>query len=244
MNQGQSIIQTDSDGAFNKLFIVPAFNEEPNIGEVIEDLLSVAKPEQILIVNDGSEDGTFGKIRQYPVKHIDFCINLGVSSVMQAGFRFARKHGHSLVIQFDGDGQHIAEQSSKIIDAVSSGGCDIAIGARVEDREATSSFPRHLGGQVLSKLLKIFTGQTIQDPTSGFRTYSSQAIEKFADHFPDEYPEVESIILAHKFGLKIKEVPVEMRPRMSGRSSISFLGSLYYMLKVLLASAVMMLRKY
>lgn len=236
--------QSGNEKAGEVLFIVPAFNEESNIGEVIRDLMTVAKPAEILIVNDGSEDSTSLEIQQHPVRHIDFCINLGVSSVMQAGFHYAKNHGRNVAVQFDGDGQHIAEQSAKIIDEVCCGQCDIAIGARVEDGEATSSLPRHIGGQVLSRVIRLFTGQTIKDPTSGFRAYSSRAIDRFAKFFPDEYPEVESIILAHKFGFVVKEVPVEMRPRLSGRSSISFLGSLYYMLKVILASAVMMLRKY
>jgi glycosyltransferase involved in cell wall biosynthesis len=226
------------------LFIVPAYNEGNTIGSVIADLQSIVPANQILIVNDGSEDHTLRSIREFDVHCIDFPVNLGVSSVLQAGFCFALRHGFSAAIQFDGDGQHLAEQAQCIAQPVTSGQCDIAIGVRDTQKDGSTSLPRQVGGKVLSGFLKVFTGQRFVDPTSGFRAYSDKAIRKFALEFPDEYPEIESIVLAKKYGLTLLEKTVQMRQRQGGRSSITFLGSWYYMFKVILASAVMMLRKY
>ena len=198
----------------------------------------------VAVRNLQEEDETLDVVRSTSVHCIDFPINLGVASALQSGFRFALRHGFNMVVQFDGDGQHIAGEIVKIAGPVQNGECDIAVGSREQDKEATSSTARRLGSRIISTFLKAFTRQDFKDPTSGFRAYSSEAVERFASDFPDEYPEVESIILAKKYGLTVIEVPVSMRPRMGGQSSISFYGSWYYMIKVFLASVVMMLRKY
>lgn len=230
--------------AIKKLFVVPAFNEGENIANVIRDLLTMASPDEILIINDGSTDNTLEVVQSHSVHCIDFTINLGVSAVLLAGFNFALRHGAQMVIQFDGDGQHIADQAEKIAEPIINEECDIAIGARSTEFWSSSSLPRKLGGRLISKVLKFFTGKQFSDPTSGFRAYSLKAISCFSENFPDEYPEVESIILAEKFGLSIKEINVVMGPRLGGHSSITFFGSWYFMVKTLLASIIMTLRKY
>jgi glycosyltransferase involved in cell wall biosynthesis len=227
-----------------KLFVLPAFNEADNLGSVLADLAAIAQPDQIVVVNDGSEDDTAAVARSAGVHCLDFAINVGVSSAVRAGFRFAIREGNDIVIQFDADGQHLALEAEKIIEAVTRGDCDVAIGARKSDLEETSTFFRRQGRRLLSAFLLVFTRQYFSDPTSGFRAYSKRAIDLFAVDFPDEYPEVESIVLAKKAGLTIKEIPVAMAPRKAGTSSISFFGSIYYMVKVILASAIMTLRKY
>jgi len=226
------------------LFVIPAFNEAANIGPVLDDLLQTVSADHVLVVNDGSEDDTLEAARKFPVSTIDFPFNLGVASALHLGFRFALHHGFSQVVQFDGDGQHLPAEAQRILEPVLNGTCDIAIGCRAEGWEAASSFARRFGSRVLSALLRLLTGRAYRDPTSGFRAYSLEAIRRFARDFPDEYPEVESIVLASKFGLRVAEIPVRMRPRRAGKSSISLLGSVYYMAKVCLASAVIMLRKY
>ncbi len=234
----------ESSQALKRLFIVPAYNEEENIDKVIGDLLTVAKGDEILIVNDGSQDKTLEAIKAHPVHFIDLPVNLGVAAALRAGFRFALRNGITLAVQFDGDGQHIAQETEKIISPVVNQDCDCAVGARKREEDASSTFTRRLGSTLLSKLLSLITGNLYCDPTSGFRAYSAAAIERFAEDFPDEYPEVESIVLAKKFDLKVKEYPVAMRPRLAGKSTIGKLGAAYYMVKVLVASVVMMLRKY
>jgi len=226
------------------LFIVPAYNECANIAQVLDDLLSVAGPEQILVVNDASEDATLAVIRRYPVKYIDFPFNLGVASVLKIGFQHALKNNFALAVQFDGDGQHVAAEAAKIAEAIRADICDVAIGSRAGLSEHTSSLARRVGSKFISGILVLLTGQYISDPTSGFRAYSLAAIQKFARDFPDEYPEVESIVLAKKFGLRVKETSVTMRPRQAGSSSITIFGSIYYLVKVILASCIILLRKY
>jgi hypothetical protein len=226
------------------LFVIPAYNEGANIGPVLEDLLRAAPPAQVLVVNDGSEDDTLEIARRYPVHTIDFPFNLGVASALHMGFRYALERGFTQVVQFDGDGQHIPAEAAKVLAPVLAGSFDIAVGCRIEHPEATSSFARQFGGRILSLLLLLLTGRAYRDPTSGFRAYSLAAIRRFARDFPDEYPEVESLVLARKFGLRVTETPVQMRPRRAGKSSISLFGSVYYMVKVCLASLVIMLRRY
>ncbi len=228
----------------NKLIVVPAYNESQNIKKVIEDLLNVASPDQILIINDGSRDNTLEVINSFEVNFIDFPINLGVSEVLSKGFRFARQTKSPVVVQFDGDGQHLALEIEKILAPVLNGECDIAIGVRGAEFWNSSSLPRKIGGKIISRFLKVFTGKDFSDPTSGFRAYSTRAIENFSENFPDEYPEVESIVLGDRMNLSIKEFQVSMAPRLAGRSSITFFGSLYYMIKTLLALVVISLRKY
>ncbi len=226
------------------LFVIPAYNEGTNIGAVIADLLQLVEADQILVVNDGSEDDTLKVAQGYPIHTIDFPFNLGVAQALYAGFRYALEHGFEQVIQFDGDGQHLATETAALLAPILDGSADITVGCRAGNDTSTSSFARRFGSRVLSTLLLLLTGRAYRDPTSGFRAYSSRAIHSFSREFPDEYPEVESLVLANKFVLRVAEVPVKMRPRRTGKSSISFFGSVYYMFKVCLASVVIMLRKY
>ncbi|NLH48119.1 MAG: glycosyltransferase family 2 protein [Myxococcales bacterium] len=225
------------------LFIIPAYNESANIERVLQELSEVARPEEILVVSDGSTDNTAALTRRQPVALLEFPFNLGVASVMQAGFRYALRHGFTAAVQFDGDGQHVPGEAAKLLAALAAGDCDIAIGYR-SGGERVSTLARHLGSKILAALLVLLTRRFYRDPTSGFRAFSRRAIEAFAKNFPEEYPEVESIVLAKKLGLRIRETPVTMRPRIAGKSSITVLGSAYYMVKVMLASLVIMLRRY
>lgn len=225
------------------LFIIPAYNESANIERVLRELYDVAAPDEILVVSDGSNDETAALVRRQPVALLEFPFNLGVASVMQAGFRHALRHEFDYAVQFDGDGQHVPAEAVKLIRVLEEGDCDIVIGYRSGGKRV-STLARHLGGKILSGLLVLLTRQFYRDPTSGFRVFSRQAIAAFAKNFPEEYPEVESIVLARKLGLRIRETPVSMRPRLAGKSSITVLGSAYYMVKVVLASLVIVLRRY
>lgn len=226
------------------LFVVPAFNEEPNIGAVIDDLLSAAPPASILVVSDGSRDATARIARERGVACADFPFNAGVACAVKAGFRHAMRHGFGAVVQFDGDGQHLASEVGSVLDPVLRGECDIAVGYRSGLKHPVSSKARMVGRIVLTGWLMILTRRYHADPTSGFRAYSRRAIQAFAEDFPEEYPEVESLVLARKLGLSVGGYPVMMRPRQAGRSSISFAGSIYYMIKVVLSTFVILLRRY
>lgn len=226
------------------LFIVPAYNEGANIAAVIEELLTVAAPDEILVISDGSTDDTAAVVRRTAVAFLEFPFNSGVATVLKAGFRYGLRNGFTYAVQFDGDGQHIAAEAEKILAPVRAGDSDIAVGYRFGKGRVVSSKARVLGRMFISGFLILLTGQYHADPTSGFRAYSRRAIERFADDFPEEYPEVESIVLAKKFGLRVCGEPAIMRPRLGGKSSINFFGSIYYMIKVTLASLIMMLRRY
>jgi len=226
------------------LYIVPAYNEGAHIAMVIADLLTVAAPEEILVVSDGSADDTAAVVRRTPVAFLELPFNNGVATVLKAGFGYALRHRFPYAVQFDGDGQHIAAEAEKILAPVRADKCDIAVGYRFGKSRIVSSKARVVGRMLISGFLILLTGQYHADPTSGFRAYSRRAIERFAHDFPDEFPEVESIVLAKKFGLRLHGEPVTMRPRRGGKSSIKFFGSIYYMIKVTLASLIMMLRRY
>ena len=146
--------------------------------------------------------------------------------------------GYDLAIQFDGDGQHRADQIRKIVAKVASGEADLAIGARTLPGGYKMGITRWCGSRIFHWLIRLLSGNTINDPTSGFRCYGKKAIRLFSRYYPDDYPEVESIITAARNGLTIAEVPVLMRQRLSGHSSITRRKSAYYMLKVSLALVV------
>lgn len=226
------------------LFIVPAFNEAKNLPRVLAELIPVAGAENILVVNDGSADETPSVCRTHPVSVIDFPINLGVAGVLRAGFEFALRRGYRKAVQYDGDGQHIAEEAMRVVALLDSRGCDVAIGMRSGSSDKSSSLARKAGNRFLAFFLFLILGKRYGDPTSGFRAYSKKAMERFCEEFPEEYPEVEVLVLAKKLGLEIGEVAVNMRPRTEGKSSITIVGSAYYMAKVLLASFIALLRKY
>ena len=162
--------------------------------------------------------------------------NLGIGGAVQTGYMYAFQNNYDIAIQFDGDGQHDAKYISDLIDAISKGN-DMVIGSRfIEKTEGfKSSFMRRQGIQVLSTLIKICTGKKITDPTSGFRAANRKVIEYFMREYPVDYPEPDTIVKLLKKGYKVKEIPVLMKERKNGKSSITPLKSIYYMIKVCLS---------
>ena len=205
------------------LVIVPAYNEEACIRGVIQDLRDNFPQGDILVVNDGSIDRTSELAETLGVNIIDLPYNIGIGGAVQAGFRYALQEGYNAAIQFDGDGQHHADQIPKILKPFLSEGADIVVGSRfLSEGGFTSSVQRRIGSKILSFVVSLLIRQKITDTTSGFRVFSCKALEFFGSTYPDDYPEVESFILAHKKGLKIREVPSEIGPRTGGKSSITF----------------------
>ncbi len=212
------------------LIIIPAFNESENLPKVAEDLKEFIK--DAVVINDGSSDNTPQAAGSLGLKVLNHPYNIGVGGAVQTGLKFALLKNYSLAIQFDGDGQHRADQIKNIIEPVLAGEADLVIGSRLLAGGYEFPFLRKIGSRWFSLLLYIFGGVRLTDPTSGFRCYGRRAIEFFSRYYPEDYPEVESIIYASKAGLKIKEVPALMRQRVSGKSSIGLFQSIYYMLKV------------
>lgn len=218
------------------LVVVPAYNEEANIGGVIEDLRKNFPGGDILVVNDGSQDNTSEVVKKLGAGVIDLPYNLGIGGAMQTGFLYAARENYDAVIQFDGDGQHRADEIPKILGPYHRGEADLVVGSRfLSDSGFTSSIQRKMGSKILSFVVSSLIGKRLTDTTSGFRVYGKKATEFFAAIYPEDYPEVEALILAHKKGLMISEVPAEIDARKSGRSSITTVRAGYYMVKVLLA---------
>ena len=226
------------------LVIVPAFNEEASIAGAIEDLRLNFPRGDILVINDGSTDGTSGVARLLGVSVIDLPYNVGIGGAMQTGFLYALNNGYDVAIQFDGDGQHRADEIPKIFDPHQKSRADLVVGSRFLSQGGfTSSMQRRIGSRILSLVVSTIVGRWITDTTSGFRVYSRRAIDFFSSYYPEDYPEVEALILAHKKRLKIEEVPAEIQPRAAGKSSITICRAAYYMVKVLLAIVVDLLKR-
>ncbi len=226
------------------LVIIPAYNEGGSIGSVIEDIRDNFPEGDIIVIDDGSRDNTSAVAGNLGVRVTELPYNLGIGGAMQAGFLYALQEGYDAAIQFDGDGQHHADQIQKILKPWISQEADLVVGSRfLSDGGFTSSVQRRIGARILSFVASAITGQRITDTTSGFRVYGRKTIEFFCSLYPEDYPEVEALILAHKKGLKIVEVPSEIGPRTGGRSSITISGAAYYMVKVLLAIFVDLMKK-
>ncbi|MGO9016303.1 MAG: glycosyltransferase family 2 protein [Dissulfurispiraceae bacterium] len=226
------------------LVIIPAYNEEGCINRVIQDLRDNFPVGDIVVINDGSRDKTPVIAEDMGARVVNLPYNLGIGGAMQAGFLFALQEGYDAAIQFDGDGQHHADQIEKILAPWVSQGADLVVGSRfLSDGGFTSSVQRRIGAKILSFVVSSITGQRITDTTSGFRVYGKKTLEFFCSIYSEDYPEVEALILAHKKRLKIVEVPSEIGPRTSGRSSITISRAVYYMVKVLLAVFIDLMKK-
>lgn len=218
------------------LIIIPAYNEENSILDVIDNINRFYPFADKLVINDSSTDGTKAVLRQNGVEFLDLPVNLGIGGGVQAGYLYAYENDYDIAVQMDGDGQHCAEELEKLIAPLESGSVNVVIGSRFIDKEGfQSSQMRRVGITFLSKLIKICTGLRIRDVTSGFRAVDRKFIEIFSREYAQDYPEPEAIVTVAKEKGKMIEVPVVMRERMSGKSSISIKNSVYYMIKVGLA---------
>lgn len=226
------------------IIIVPAYNEETSIPGVIEDLRRHAPDADILVVNDGSQDGTSPVALSRGVRVLDLPYNLGIGGAMQTGYMFAERNNYDVAIQFDGDGQHLAAEIEKLLGPLRRGEADMVAGSRFLTAGGyRAPLFRKIGIRIFSFVLSRIMGMTITDTTSGFRAANRKVIEFFARIYPDDYPEVESQVLLHKVRLRLTETPVEMRERTAGKSSITPLRSVYYMVKVLMAVFIDLIKK-
>lgn len=226
------------------LIVIPALNEADSIAHVIANLRRCAPWADVLVINDGSSDET-GAIAEAAgafVLHMPY--NVGIGASVQTGFLFAEMCGYEVVIRSDGDGQHPPDEIEVMLEHLLKQDADIIIGSRyLEDRGYVGSAARRAGSLLLSGLISRIVGQPVTDPTSGFVACNRRAIQLCARVYPHDYPEPESIVLLHRAGLKLREIPVTMQPRLGGQSSITTLRSGYYMLKVILAILVGLLRR-
>ncbi len=227
--------------------IIPCFNEQGNIARVIEETAHYAPQFHIVVVNDASEDQT-ADVAQKTGKAVvlNLATNLGVGGAVQTGLKYAVRSKMSCAVKVDGDGQHPPAAIDDVLLPLLDDSADIVIGSRflTENTGFRSSIYRRLGIMYLQLLSFLLTGQRFTDPTSGFRAYNHRALQFMSEHYPTfDYPEPEELILASKNNLRIREVPVVMRDRIAGRSSISAGFSIYFMLKVTLAMLFIFIRQ-
>ena len=226
------------------LIIIPAYNEEKSLPGVIRDIREHAAHADIIVVDDGSRDGTARVASALGITVMSLPFNLGIGGAMQAGYLYADRHGYDIAVQFDGDGQHRAGEIGKLLRPLASGDGDIVVGSRfLIPGGYRAPLTRKVGMWIFSFVVSRILGMSISDTTSGFRAANRRVIEYFAQNYPEDYPEVETLVLVHKKGLRIQEVPVMMRERTGGSSSITPVRSVYYMVKVLLAVFVDLLKK-
>jgi len=225
------------------LIIVPAFNEENNIGTTIKEIQNCRINFDILIIDDGSTDATVEVARSNNVPVVSLPFNLGIGGAVQTGFKFALRNGYEYAIQVDADGQHIPSEIEKLLKPLTEEKFDVVIGSRYLDKnDYQAPFLRRVGAVIFMGLIFLAIGQKVKDSTSGFRAYNRRAIEFLSRTYPDDYPEVEAVTVLGKNGFRIKEIPVNMRSRKQGSSSITSLKSIYYMIKVSLAILVNLFR--
>lgn len=220
------------------LLIIPAYNEARNIISVARAVAEAGY--DFIIINDGSTDNTLEVCRAHNLPVLNLKNNLGIGGAVQAGHKYALENNYDVDVQFDGDGQHDINYVASLLNLIEQG-ADLAIGSRfVEKTEGfQSSLMRRIGIRWLSGCIRIFSGKRITDPTSGFRACSRRSIDLFCRNYPIDYPEPESIVTAIKNGLDVQETPVLMHERIEGTSSIHARASMYYMVKVSLAIAIM-----
>lgn len=218
------------------LIIIPAYNEAENIERVVDDLIENYPQYDYLIVDDCSKDETQSICQKRGYNYISLPINLGIGGGVQAGYKYALENGYDIAIQHDGDGQHDPAYIEKVIQPIIDGQADIAIGSRFIDKEGfQSSSARRAGIKLLSTLIYVCSGVKVKDVTSGFRAVNKEYIQFYAEDYPSDYPEPEAIVQARLNGARIQEMPVIMRERENGVSSINLKRSIYYMVKVSIA---------
>jgi glycosyltransferase involved in cell wall biosynthesis len=226
------------------LAIVPAYNEEATVGQVVSEIYASIPGAHVVVINDGSADGTAKAASDAGAAVVNLPFNMGIGAAVQTGYRYAEQGGYDVAAQVDGDGQHDPSELMKIIEQVKAGKADIVVGSRFLGGEGfKSTAMRRLGISAFARVLSVIMGARITDPTSGFRACNGKIIRLFADEYPEDYPEVESLLLAHLAGLKISEAPVTMRARGGGRSSITPIKSVYYMVKVMMVLFIWLVRK-
>ena len=219
-----------------RLIIIPAYNEEENIEKTVESILRDSSGFDYVVINDCSTDHTRQICEKRGYNIVDLPINLGIGGAVQTGYMYALRNGYDMAVQVDGDGQHDPKFLEEMAEYLEKNNLDMVIGSRfIEKQGFQSSGLRRVGIRFFTFLIKVLTGKTITDPTSGLRMVGRNVLQIYAKDYPKDYPEPESVVTIIRKNMKVEEIPVVMREREGGVSSISMKKSVYYMIKVTLA---------
>jgi hypothetical protein len=219
--------------------VIPAFNEANSVVRVIERAHQAIPEAHVVVVNDGSKDDTAVRALRAGATVIPLPVNLGIGGAVQAGYLYALRHGFDIAIQVDGDDQHDPAEIDRLLDPIRNRRADMTVGSRWLGRgDYVAPAGRRIAMRLLATLVRWRTGVTFTDTTSGFRAVGVEGIALFARSYPTDFPEVESLVLASRHGLRLEEVPVRMVPRTHGQSSIAGMRSAYYMARVTVALVV------
>ncbi len=224
------------------LLIIPAYNEEENILKTYQKIIDFNKKNKtkydVIVINDGSTDETSKICHENNIPVIDLIRNLGIGGAVQTGYKYALENNYDIAVQYDGDGQHDVGYVKNIIDPIVNNKANMVIGSRFikkDSSEFQSSFARRIGIKMISFVIKLKTNKKIYDTTSGFRAADKNVISLFALTYPTEYPEPISTVEVLRHHLKVEEVPVSMKERTKGKSSITSWKQAYYMINVFLS---------
>jgi glycosyltransferase involved in cell wall biosynthesis len=230
--------------ALKRIAIVPARNEEASIARVIAEIRAFDPDFDIVVIDDGSADRTAAVAETAGARVVRLPFNLGIGGAVQTGFRYALEQGFQIAVRLDGDGQHDPAELPALLEPVLAGRADIAVGSRFAGSgEYRPPLARRLGIRLFSRVVSLLVRQRVTDTTSGFQAVNRRGIVLFAADYPHDYPEVEAIVMVFKHRLRLEEVPVRMRERAAGTSSITAVRSIYYMAKVSLALFVGLFRR-
>lgn len=234
---------TRSGGPGSVLVIVPAYNEEGAVGGVVAEIQAAVPDAPVLVIDDCSEDSTIATARAAGANILPLPHHLGLGGAVQAGYKLAFELNFEYVIRLDGDGQHDPRDIPAVLEALRSSGCEMVIGSRyvIEDSNHTS-FVRSVGIRFFRLVLRPILGRPVLDPTSGFVGVNRAALQVFSKSFPLEYPEIEALVVLKRRAFRFMEVPCRVRPRATGRSSITPVKSVYYIIHVLLGVMVNILK--
>ncbi len=233
-----------SEKSFRILVIIPAFNEEKSVVSVAKAAGDAYDNVDVLVVNDKSTDETEDLLRKNDIHYLSLPINLGIGGAVQSGFIFAERNNYDIAVQVDGDGQHPPEQIPLLVEPILKDNVDFVIGSRyLQKNQIVSSLARRFGGGMLATFIWMNTGKKVTDPTSGFRAYNQRAVKFLSRNYPQEYPEPISVIELLDCGFNLVEIPVNMKEREFGQSSITGANTFFYMLKVMFAIIIAKLRR-